>query len=95
MSNVDKSYLAKLLVHGVSQVQAAAALGCTQGYIAQLISGDEELADAIEVAEASQVEKKVATDESLEKIEHRLLGKVDEMVDFADSLTEATMAYTE
>lgn len=92
MATINKEYLAKLLVHGVSQVQAAAACGCTQGYIAQLISDDKELTDAIEIAETGLVEKKIKTDESLEGLETRLIGKAGEMIDYAETLGETVNA---
>lgn len=90
--SVDKAYLAKLLVHGISQTQAAAALGCTQGYVAQLVDADHELASMLSAEEAEIASVRIKKDERLSSIEKGLIQKVVHLVDDTDSLGEAVTA---
>lgn len=92
MSHIDKEYLARLLVHGVSQTQAASALGCTQGYISQLVDADPELGKEIGKVEAKIAAVRLKKDEKLETIEKMLITRTSELVESSDSLGEAVTA---
>lgn len=92
MASIDKAYLARLLVHGVSQSQAAAAIGCSQGYVAQLLDSDTELATEMQAVEAKIAAIRLKKDEKLENIEKMLITRTSQLVEDSDSLSEAVNA---
>lgn len=92
MATVDKEYLAKLLVHGISQVQAAAAVGCSQGYISQLIESDAALQAAITAEDAKLAKVKLKKGDKLETIERSLIDRTLILASETESLGEAVAA---
>lgn len=89
---IDTTYLAKLLANGVSQAQAAAAVGCTPSYVSQLVSADESMQQKLMAEEATLATAAIKKVESLASIEKDLLERVRELVPYSESLGEATTA---
>lgn len=92
MSTVDIKYLAKLVVNGVSQAKAAAAMGCTQGYISQLVETSQPLRDAIAEEETLIIESTLKKATSLQEIENDLLIRAKELIPYSESVGETVTA---
>lgn len=89
---IDSDKLINLAARGIPQNSIAKALGVSEGRVTQLLA-DERVQEHIILKEAELASKDLDALTSLEKINTKLLGKIDNLAEETDSLGEAVAAY--
>ena len=81
MSTVDMEKLKKLLSQDIQQSSVAAALGCTEGFISQCLS-EESFRHDVAALKLARVESVNDRDITLDKMEDKIIKKLDKAVDY-------------
>ena len=79
MHSQHSSQLLKYLQHGVTQTEAARALGITPSAVTQLMQS-EELAPQVEELRQKQIERSAKLDERYDSIEEKLLDQLERTI---------------
>jgi hypothetical protein len=80
MPSIDKQQVKELLGNNLSITVVASAVGCTEGYITQLMS-DEEFASEVAALKIVALQGASKRDASINSIEDRLIRKLSQAVD--------------
>lgn len=75
-----KTALTNYLGAGLSQAQAAAAAGVSEGYVSQLLSTDPEFASAVATKKAVRAERYLEMDELADTTQHVALQRLSKVV---------------
>ena len=81
-----------LLSQGYDQTTVASAVGCTDGYISQLLS-DETLRTQIAGARVGKLESFVSHDNALDEIEDLAIAKMRQLMAFVSRPRDAVMMF--
>jgi len=88
-----KEQIQKLLSNGLSQTQAAAAVGCDDSYVSQLMA-EEEFASAVAAGRAAKTAKFIEADETLEDAESAALKRVKALIPMITKPVEAARVFS-
>lgn len=90
--NKMKERIISLLSQGISASQVAAAVGCDDSYVSQIIS-DPEVFKSIQSARAENFSKYLETDSIADRAEKMALEKVEKLIPFISRPLEAVRTY--
>jgi len=83
MSQV-KLRIATLLANNVAPAQIARAVNCTESYISDLVSKDEQFGAAVQELRAQNIEQEMTVDAGYDSLEATTLQKMNELVATSD-----------
>lgn len=75
-----RTLLVNYLGAGVSQADAAAAAGCSESLVSQLLTGDASFAEQVRALKAGKVSKYVEMDEIADSTQHVALGRLKKVI---------------
>jgi len=87
-----KQRIIEMLGQGLSATQVAAAVGCDDSYVSQLLS-EEGISDKVQALRAENFSKYVELDRRVDEAESRALEKLAALADFITKPTEAARVY--
>lgn len=87
-----KDRIIEMLGRGIPAVQVAAAIGCEDSYISQLLS-QPDIAEAVQIARAAHFSAHVEQDDLLNQAEATALAKLTQLAAFVTRPTEAARIY--
>jgi transcriptional regulator with XRE-family HTH domain len=79
--SIDKEKVLAMLGNGVSNEQVASALGCTHGYISQLMA-DESFSERVVALRVATLTEAASRDKRINVIEDKLIEKLEEAIEF-------------
>lgn len=79
-----KLRIATLLANNVKPAQVARAVNCSEQYISELCSNDEQFIAALQELKAQSIEQEVVIDQQYDTLEQTTLTKMNELVATAD-----------
>jgi len=85
---VDRDKVIEMLSRGYSQAVVAAAVGCDDSYISQILA-DTETRDLISARRLSVLESRVEVDDSIETLEKQALARVKQLLPLVTKPMEA------
>lgn len=77
---VNKDQVAKMLAQGLKPIEVALTVGCTPGYISQLLE-DEEFLEKVREGRIKKTAEVVELDNMYDRIEGKALNRLEKMID--------------
>jgi hypothetical protein len=76
---VDRDKIIEMLSRGYSQTVVSAAVGCTDGYISQVVA-DPEVRDLISAKRLEVLSRRVEADDSIDDLETKALKRLHQLI---------------